>query len=259
MKSCGWQKYGAIRAGIAAVLAGLLLAGCADLSDDTQLAEERYRDALPTQEFKNVEMVHTTDGRKQFLLRAPFLDQYGNQKRAELYGGITIDFFKDGEVSSHLVADSGVVLKNGDELQGIGNVIVTTDTVTILTHRMHWSRSDHLITGDTTVTTVTEYDTVYGTGFVATDDLKKRRILNPTGISTRTIQRSEESETGGEVNPLGRAARVDTSKNIVATGISPFQTDSTTVDSASVSPDSTLSDSLQDDTSQVSDAGEASP
>lgn len=207
-----WQGYGPIRRWLPAVLAGLLAVGCADLSDNTELAEQDVRYSLPTQEFQTVEMVHTDKGQDVFLLRAPHLDRYGNQDRAELYGGISIDFFKNGQPSSHLTADSGVVLKNGNELRGIGHVVVTTDTgTTILTPRMTWTRQDGLIKSDTIVTIITEYDTLHGTGLVATDDLKKRRILHPTGVSTRAVTRGEEGETGsGE--PKGTAVPVDTTR-----------------------------------------------
>lgn len=236
MISLGWQKKYLIRRVGTAVLAGILLIGCADLSDDTQLAEERVRDSLPTQEFTNVEMIHTNEGVKQFLLRAPHLDQYGNQKRAELYGGITIDFFKEGRVTSHLTSDSGVVLRNGDELKGIGNVVVTTDTgTTILTPRMTWTRKDHLITSDTIVTIITEYDTLHGTGLVATDDLKKRRILQPTGVTTRTVSRTDSTaENTSVASPMGRAVAIDTSDGISNDTLSVELDSTTTVEAESL-------------------------
>jgi len=206
----GWQGFKPMRRWLPAVLAGLLAVGCTDLSDDTQLAEQDVRYALPTQEFQSVEMVHTDDGKEVFLLRAPHLDRYGNQDRAELYGGIDIDFFKNGKPSSHLTADSGVVLKNGNELRGIGHVVVTTDTgTTILTPRMTWTRKDGLIKSDTIVTIITEFDTLHGTGLVATDDLKKRRILHPTGVSTRSMARGDAAQPGA---PQGKAVPVDTTK-----------------------------------------------
>jgi len=213
---------------IPAFLAGMATLACTDLSDSGRLADGKVRDALPTQEFENVEMVHTRKGEPVFRMQAPRLDQYGNQKRAELYGGITIDFYKEGRISSHLTADSGVVLKNGDELRGIGNVIVTTDTgTTILTPRMTWTRFDGLITSDTIVTIITEYDTLHGTGLVATDDLKKRRILQPSGVSTRGLSRAGGVEGSGPTElPPGESVPVDTASY-------PF-----------VEPDSTAQDSF---------------
>ncbi|MCB2197809.1 LPS export ABC transporter periplasmic protein LptC [bacterium] len=244
MTSSRWQNKNIIRRIVPAVLAGLLLVGCADLTDDTQLAEERVRDALPTQEFFNVEMIHTDKGEKTFLLRAPYLDQYGNQNRAELYGGIQIDFFKEGRVSSHLTSDSGVVLRNGDELRGIGNVVVTTDTgTTILTPRMKWTRLDGLITSDTIVTIITEYDTLHGTGLVATDDLKKRRILHPTGVTMRSVKREEEGEEQAPPPaPVGQAAKVDTTLYLQAADSTGAAMDTILAepDSTTLDPDTTV-------------------
>lgn len=243
MNPLRWQTLHTIRRITPAVLAGLLAIGCADLSDDVNLTDEKFRDALPTQEFGGVEMIRTDKGEKTFVLRADTLDQYGNQNRAELYGGIQIDFFKEGRVSSHLTADSGVVLKNGDELRGIGNVVVTTDTgTTILTPRMKWTRVDGLITSDTIVTIITEYDTLHGTGLIATDDLKKRRILDPTGVTTRSVKRDEEGEEEqARPDPFGQAAQVDTTfylETSDSTAVLP-DTSTTSPDSVKLEPDST--------------------
>ncbi|MFH0882918.1 MAG: LPS export ABC transporter periplasmic protein LptC [bacterium] len=171
-----------------AILAGILATGCADVSDDNRLAEAEVRDSMPTQEFENVEMAQTHDGDLQFILKAPRLDRYDKLDRAIFYGGIRIQFFEKGEESSVLTSDRGEVHAGGDELIALGNVVVTTDTgTTILTPRIKWSRKSGLITSDTVVTIITDYDTLYGTGLIATENLKQRRILQPTGVTHRTV------------------------------------------------------------------------
>ncbi|MBS1262105.1 MAG: Lipopolysaccharide export system protein LptC [Calditrichaeota bacterium] len=170
----------------AALLAALLLAGCENLETGPELAEEDVRRALPTQEFSDVTLTHSEHGRPVFELEAPRLDRYDFEDRAEFYGGILVRFYDDGTLSSRLTAERGEVRERGEELVAIGNVVVTTDTgTTILTPRLRWTRMDKLIKSDTTVTIITEYDTLYGTGLIASDDLKRRRILNPTGVSHR--------------------------------------------------------------------------
>jgi LPS export ABC transporter protein LptC len=172
-----------------AVLAVGLLSGCADLGEKTEMVGDDVRDSFPTQEFKNIEMLHTKEGELSFKMTSPFLDRYDKDDRAVVYGGVDIKFYKDGEVTSHLTADSGEVYKGGTELRAIGNVIVVSDTgTTILTPELYWNEKEGKIRSDTTVTIYTEMDTLYGTGLIATEDLKERKVLHPTGITFRSIQ-----------------------------------------------------------------------
>lgn len=176
---------------VAIFLAALLVAsGCADVENDAEIAEDTYRYSLPTQEFQHVELNHTEEGELIFELTAPHLDRYDRRDEAAIYGGIEVRFFDEGVLSSTLTSDSGVVLRGGKELRAIGRVVVSTDTTTILTPRLTWTRDDGMVRSDTVVTIITEYDTLRGTGLIATDDLKKRRVLNPSGISMRSEGRS---------------------------------------------------------------------
>jgi len=172
------------------------LGGCVEIESETELAEDEVRWGLPSQEFEDVTLVHSQAGEKHFQLTAPHLDRFDRKERALFYGGIEILFFDDGQVSSELTSESGEVLRDGEELIAIGNVIVTTDTgTTILTPRLRWNRDTKMITNDTTVTIITDYDTLHGTGLIATDDLRMKRIINPTGVSHRSA--SDEGSGGG--------------------------------------------------------------
>ncbi len=179
-----------------AVLAVGLLTGCADLSDRVEMVGDDVRDSFPKQEFVEIEMLHTKEGELSFRMTAPFLDRYEKNDRSVVYGGVDIKFYKDDEVTSHLTADSGEVYKGGSELRAIGNVIVVSDTgTTILTPELYWNEREGKIRSDTTVTIYTEMDTLYGTGLIATEDLKERKILHPTGITFRSIQTEDTTQT----------------------------------------------------------------
>jgi LPS export ABC transporter protein LptC len=172
------------------------LCGCVEIDSETELAEDEVRWGLPSQEFEDVTLVYSNAGEKNFQLTAPHLDRFDRKERAFFYGGIEILFYEEGEISSELTSESGEVLRDGEELIAIGNVVVTTDTgTTILTPRIRWDRETKMITNDTTVTIITEYDTLRGTGLIATDDLKMKRIINPTGVSHRSS--NEEGGSGG--------------------------------------------------------------
>ncbi|MCB2212877.1 LPS export ABC transporter periplasmic protein LptC [bacterium] len=187
------------------------LNGCVDVETGTELAEDELRFGLPSQEFEDVTLTHSNAGEKLFKMTAPHLDRYDRKDKAIFYGGIEVFFYEDGVQSSHLTADSGQVLEDGEQLVAIGNVVVTTDTgTTILTPRLRWERDSKLITNDTTVTIITDYDTLNGTGLVATDDLKMKRILNPTGISHRNSE-GDGSRGGMLLSPArpGEEAKAD--------------------------------------------------
>lgn len=187
---------------LSAVLAGLLV-GCADISEEERIAEAEVRDSMPTQEFDNVTMIQTRDGVTQFVLEAPRLERYDKLDQAILYGGIQITFYENNKVNSVLTAERGEIKDGGNALRAMGNVVVTTDTgTTILTPRMEWSRETREIVSDTIVTIITDQDTIRGTGLIASDDLKSRQVIEPTGISYRTARESDSSATASETDSL---------------------------------------------------------
>ena len=103
-------------------------------------------------------------------------------------GGIKVDFYKNGMPGSYLTAEEGEVLRDGNELRANGNVVLETDSgMVIYTPRLNWTRSDGMIHSDTSVTIVTQWDTLQGTGLIASEDLNYRRILHPTGVSRRNL------------------------------------------------------------------------
>lgn len=106
--------------------------GCSDLQQQTELAPERVRRSISTQEFFNATIRQTSQGRINFVLHSPLIRRFEFQKRAELSGGIQVDFFRNGKISSHLDADRGEVLRDGNELSAEGNVVVRTDSGTVV-------------------------------------------------------------------------------------------------------------------------------
>ncbi|GBE29873.1 lipopolysaccharide-assembly, LptC-related [bacterium BMS3Bbin04] len=214
------------------IVAGLV--GCVDIESEGELAEDELRWGLPSQEFEDVILTHSKSGEILFKLTAPHFDRYDRKDKALFYGGIEILFYEDGEVTSRLTSERGEVLHDGEELIALGNVVVETDTgTTILTPRLRWEKETKLITNDTTVTIITDYDTLYGTGLIATDDLKNKRIINPTGVSYRGVSEEgggmqlsparSDDETRADssvVNPQPRSSRSETMSVVGPSGIS---------------------------------------
>jgi len=201
-----WVRKSGVCLLASAIMAGYFAAGCADVSDGDRIAEAKVRDSMPTQVFEDVQMVQTHEGDLQFILRAPRLDRYDKLDRAIFYGGIRVQFYEKGSESSLLTAERGEVHSGGDELIALGHVVVTTDTgTTILTPRLKWLRKTGEITSDTAVTIITTYDTLYGTGLIASEDLKQRRILQPTGVTHRTLAMEDTTASGFQADTLENA------------------------------------------------------
>ncbi len=181
MKS-GFQIYSMLLISIAA----LVFSGCAELEDEIDVLSRDERNAIPSSEYIDAIMTHTESGDTTFKLISPEIYRYDKPERAVLEGGIEVYFYTKGLVTSTLTAERGEVTRSGRDLFAEGNVIVESDSgATIYTPRIFWSRRTHKVTSDTIVTIISEYDTLYGVGFIATDDMKDRRILKPTGISHR--------------------------------------------------------------------------
>ncbi|MDP8206740.1 MAG: LPS export ABC transporter periplasmic protein LptC [Candidatus Electryonea clarkiae] len=171
--------------------------GCTELDEKSLLADREVRKSLASEEFDIAQIIHTAEGETTFVLTAPKIYRYDNTSRAELKGGIHVDFYKSGRITSTLTADEGEVLRDGKELIGIGNVVVETDSgMTIYTEKLTWTERDHMVRSDTTTTLITEFDTLVGSSMVSTDDLKYKRLFDPIGISHRENQSSEnDNET----------------------------------------------------------------
>jgi hypothetical protein len=102
-------------------------------------------------------------------------------------------FNAEGEHSSVLTADSGVV-KGEDSLIAIGNVVVISDSGVILeTERLFWDRMRGGVRSDTAVVLTTETDTLYGDGLISDEGLNNWEIFNPRGKTVRNVKKKKDS------------------------------------------------------------------
>lgn len=207
------DRIPAVKTGLLPVLSAIVAvaaAGCSNLGGTVDLAPDEVRGAMPTQEFNDVTITHTDKGLITFVVQAPRLERFQKPSRAVLSGGIRVRFYDEGRPGSVLTAERGEVRDNGRELLAEGHVVVDTDSGTVIkTPRLTWRREDELIRSDTVVTIITRWDTLYGTGLIASQDLRRRRILQPKGVSRRAISTGEGAATGNRPagEPDGAAGR----------------------------------------------------
>ena len=105
---------------------------------------------------------------------------------------LDVDFFDSaGQVSTHLVGDSGVIREMTNQLNVFGNVVVTTaDSSRLETDYLYWNTFKDKIETDAFVRITKKDDIITGWGMEADPDLTRIKILNRV---SGTMHDTEES------------------------------------------------------------------
>jgi len=152
----------------------------------------------PTQESWNSDLTLSRAGRPQAVIRYGHMEQYDSRRMAYFDGGIRVDFFDaGGRHTSVLTSDRGEYNSATEEVRGIGNVVVVSDTgATLRTAFLRWDPRVEKIQSDSAVTVTTQdADTLFGTGFESASDLSHWMIRKPTGSTRRRVD-IEKAESG---------------------------------------------------------------
>lgn len=145
---------------------------------------------LPEQEGWNSELYISKAGHPQAIVHYGHMTKYETQKIVYFDEGVEVDFYDvDGNHTSHLVSDKGEYHEKTEDVIGIGDVVVVSDSgVTLMTEVIKWDNKREKILSDTLVTIITdEQDTLYGKGLESEPDLGHWVILKPWGISQRRV------------------------------------------------------------------------
>ena len=126
------------------------------------------------------------------------MKKYDKSKILLFDGGVEVDFYDgEGNHNSHLTSDEGEYHEDTEDVIGLGNVVVVSDSgMTLRTEVLRWDNRLEKIRSDTMVMVTTqEHDTLYGVGFESEPDLSRWIILQPWGVSERRvdIEKMEES------------------------------------------------------------------
>lgn len=185
---------------LVSVLIGMiLLSGCSESQSGSPVAEGEQKE-YPTQEGWNSTYRISRAGNLQAVIRYGHMSQYESQKKTYFDEGVIVDFYDEaGEHSSKLTSDRGVYHEDTQDIYGMGNVVVVSDTgVTMYTEQMRWDQKREKIISDTLVTVVTEdSDTLYGRGFESEPDLSRMVFRETWGKSDKRVDfaRIEEELT----------------------------------------------------------------
>ena len=136
------------------------LAGCQDKLKPTVVP---VTGKLPDQESWNSTIVFSDSGQTRGILWAGHVLVFNNINKTFLGDSIRVDFYNDqGQHTSYLTADSGVVDNNTNNLEAIGNVYVHSDSGTSLwTQKLFWNNNTQKVTSDVYVKIVSTKETIF--------------------------------------------------------------------------------------------------
>ncbi len=144
----------------------------------------------PDQEGWNSEIYLSKAGHRQAVVRYGHMQKFDQRAVYIFDEGVEVDFYnRDGSHSSHLTSESGEYHEATEDVYGMGNVVVESDSgLTLHTEALRWDHRREKILSDTLVMlTSPNADTLYGVGFESNSDLSRRVIRQPRGISKSRI------------------------------------------------------------------------
>ena len=142
-------------------------------------------------EIINSKIIISNTTSKVIEASSKFLNK-NNEDDAILYGDVNAHFFNDkNEHISILTADTAKINEINNNFNAIGNVIVISDSgLTLKTKKLFWDHQYKLvISNDSVEFTTKEKDTLYGVGFESDMDLSHWKILKPSGVTNRIINK----------------------------------------------------------------------
>ncbi len=169
---------------LTAALLLLVCAGCEEKIKPSVL-DNLSNTVLPAQESWNSTVTFFDSGTVRAILKAGHISAYENSKQTLLDSGVHLDFFDEhGVHSSVLTSESGKADENSNNLEAIGNVVVTSDSgVVVRTQHMYWDNTRQKIYSDDFVRITSPKETLQGTGFESDQNLHNYRIFKVSGSS----------------------------------------------------------------------------
>jgi LPS export ABC transporter protein LptC len=155
----------------------------------------------PDQEGWNSRVTVTSNGRTAAIVQYAHMEKYSKRRETKFNGGIVVDFYNaEGQHTSNLVADRGILYEDTDHVEAFGNVVVVSDSgITLRTQRLRWDNTrQKIISNDFVTITTTAKDTLYGQGFESDQSMKKWSIGKPSGVTEKKIDLTGETKSGSD-------------------------------------------------------------
>lgn len=170
---------------IAAVLTAAMLFSC---TNDVKEVRDFLADKnLPIGEAYNINHKHTDSGRVDIKMRAQVMFDFSNREKhpySEFPKGIKITSIEKNGDSITVEGDYAKSYRNTEVSEIKNNVVVVNyaQKNKLLTDQIYWDQKTHYFFTEKKFTFYTVTDTIYGTGFEATEDLKTWWVKNQSGV-----------------------------------------------------------------------------
>jgi len=128
---------------------------------------------VPDQVIENTTITFTEQGVKSAVIYAKHLEVY-EKKDLRKTKGVRVDFYnEEGNHTSALVADSGLIREKRQNVEALGNVVVTTEEgIKLETASLRWDPQKRKIVTDDFVKITKKKDVITGYGLEADEELK---------------------------------------------------------------------------------------
>ncbi len=166
---------------------------CQGKQEESVIVEQREGE-YPSQEGWQSELILSRAGKRQAVVHYGHMMKFDQRQVVLFDAGVQVDFYDDqGNHTSYLTSDKGEYREDTQDIFGMGNVFVKSDSGVILrTEVLRWDdRLEKIISDTLVMVTTPDQDTLYGTGFESNADLTRRIIHNPWGASSKSVDIEE--------------------------------------------------------------------
>jgi len=189
--------------GCVIILSLLMISGCQNDKQKTAASAKNVQaDQLPGYQIWDMQVLKTDFGEITSRMQAGYVRGQGtdlNQTEGgDIDSGLTMIFYKKGKTYGRLESKKGTI--SDDIYIAIDSVKLKSPAgYTLYTQQLTWNKIDKRIHTETPVVTINlQKDTLWGDGFVSSEDMLEYTVINPRGkafISDDKIKNIQDTDT----------------------------------------------------------------
>lgn len=170
------------------LILSLVFTGCVRL--DAPSPEPASTSGFPDQEFFGANILLSRAGIPRFEISAQHITRFEQIDLLLLKGDVEAHIYdENGHHSGIMTADEGDVIQKDMLMVARGNVIVRSDSGLVLyADTLYYDQDANQVVSDGFVTMVSQYDSLSGTGFSASPNLKDWEIKDTGGTTWRKLE-----------------------------------------------------------------------
>ena len=138
---------------------------------------------IPLQESWNSTVVISDSGRVKAVIESGYIRVFDTPRQTLLSDGVVVHFFdEEGVETSELHSREATVNDMTNDLEAIGDVVVTSSDSTVLrSERLYWNNAKQVIHTPDDVWITSPKESIQGKGFEAQQNLRNYRIFQVSG------------------------------------------------------------------------------